>query len=272
MINLRKKHMAVLMVLTLAALIGLGGVIGCDEGGSSSSSSGGGIPGPVPGSVCTEDGGYVSGTSDTELKYPCNISAPTGATTLCGGYTNVLSQMRWLANDLAEEGFIVLSFTPTNNLGLVSGWRTAHKNCISKLQDINANHSTLRGKIDQMSISGYSKGGGGALWASSELGNTVSTTVAMAPYQEGFSDWTLNSVTAATLVQAGSSDTLATSSMTRGQYDGVGASEKCYQTYSGTHLLWTSGTSQGSSDHIQWLKYYMYGIGSSPCTGSGGCN
>lgn len=271
-----KKAISLLLILALIGFV----AYACDTGSSSSSStsttsSSGGNAGPVPGRVCTEDGGYVSGTSDTELKYPCGISAPTGATTLCGGYTNTLANVRWLANDLAEQGFVVLSFTPTNNLGMVSGWRAAHEASIQRLQALNTSHATLRGKIDKLSVSGYSKGGGGALWASSRLRGTLATTVAMAPYQEGFSDSTLSTITAATLVQVGSSDTLASGSMTRGQYNGVGASSKCYITYSGSHLIWTSTVSAGSSDHLQWLKYYMYNIGSPPseCSSSGGgCN
>lgn len=265
------KHVALLLMVLTVAFIGFG----CDTGSSSSSSSsngGGGSSGagPVPGRVCTESGGMVAGTSNTELKFPCNISQPTGGTTLCGGYTNTLANVRWIANNLAEEGFVVLSFTPTNIMGMVNGWRNAHKNCISRLQSINSSHSTLRGKIEKLGISGYSKGGGGALWASADLRSTVATTVAMAPYREGFSNSALGSITAATLVQAGTGDTLAPAGMTRGEYDGVGSSSKCYLTYPGSHLVWTMGTAQGSSDHIQWIKYYMYGIGSSPCNGGGG--
>ncbi len=271
------KHVALLLMVLTLAFIG----VGCDTTSSSSSSSTSSSTssssgaGPVSGSVCTENGGFVSGTLDTELKFPCNISQPTGATTLCGGYTNTLMNVRWLANNLAREGFVVLSFTPTNIMGMVSGWRTAHKNCISRLQAINTSHAKLRGMIDKLGISGYSKGGGGALWASADLRTTVATTVAMAPYQEGFTSLSLSSITAATLVQAGTGDTLAPSYMTRGEFNGVGSSNKCYLTYPGSHLVWTTGTAAGAADHVKWIKYHMYGIGSSPCNGSGsssGCN
>lgn len=273
--RLFKSQIIVLLVLSMVAFFGYG----CDTGSSSSSgsSSGSSSSGPVPGGrVCTEDGGYVSGTSDTELKFPCNISRPTGATTLTSGYTGTLSQVRWLAEDLAEAGYVVLSFTPTNTLGMVSGWRTAHKNCVSRLQTLNTSHSVLRGKIEKLSTNGHSKGGGGSLWASSELRGTLATTVGMAPYQEGFSDSTLRTITAATLIQAGSSDTLASGSMTRGEYNGVGAANKCYATYSGGHMLFASNAPSVSRDTIAWMGYYMYGIGSPPssCSGSssGGCN
>jgi hypothetical protein len=161
--------------------------------------------------------------SDAELYYPNTISGTVGATTMSAGYTQALGNVEWLSRKVAESGYVVLAFTPTNNLGMVSGWRDAHKNCITKLKNINSNHSVLRGKINtaKLQTCGHSKGGGGSLWASSELTTQLKTTVGMAPYQEGFYDSTLGSVTAATFVQAGGSDTLATNSMTRGEYSGL---------------------------------------------------
>jgi hypothetical protein len=169
-----------------------------------------------------------------------------------------------LAEDLAEAGYVVLSFTPSNIMGMVSGWRTAHKNCVSRLQTLNTSHSVLRGKIEKLSTNGHSKGGGGSLWASSELRGTLTTTVAMAPYREGFTNSTLGTITAATLVQAGISDTLASSTMTRGEYNGVGSRSKCYATYSGGHMMFASSSPSVSRDTIAWMGYYMYGIGSLP--------
>lgn len=218
------------------------------------------------GNVCTDSVYFVPNTSEAQLYYPCDISTATGATTMSSGYTGTLDDVDWLSESIAEEGYVVLAFTPSNIYGLVSGWRDAHKSCISELKDINSTHSVLRGKIDtgKLSTCGHSKGGGGSLWASSQLQGDLRTTVGMAPYREGFVDSTLNSITAATFIQAGASDTLANNAMTRGEYSGLGNISKMYVEYTGYgHLAWAnaigSTADRLSGDIIAWMKYYMDG-------------
>ena len=244
-----KKSLAVILSISLMALFGYG----CDGGSTST--------------ITEEDGGYVSGTIDTQLYYPNTITGTVGATTMSAGFTQALGNVEWLSRKLAETGYVVLAFTPTNNLGYVDGWRDAHKNCIAKLKDINNNHSKLKGKINtaKLQTCGHSKGGGGSLWASSELTTQLKTTIGMAPYEEGFYDSTLGTITAATFVQAGGSDTLATNSMTRGEYGGLSERiSRMYVEYTGyEHLAWDSATgdtaSRISGDIIAWMKYYMDG-------------
>jgi len=242
-----KKSFSLLLALFLIILA----AYACDGGGSN---------------VCTEAVYFVPNTSEAQLYYPCNISSPTGATTMSSGYTGYYDDVDWLSEAVADAGFVVLAFTPTNNWGLVSGWRDAHKSCIDELKDINNSHSVLQGKIDtsKLSTCGHSKGGGGSLWASSQLQGNLRTTVGMAPYEEGFIDSTLGSITAATYIQAGSLDTLATNSMTRGEYSGLGNISKMYVEYTGyDHLAWANATGSTadrlSGDIIAWMKYYMDG-------------
>jgi hypothetical protein len=243
-----RKSFAVILSLSLIALFGYG----CDGGTST---------------ITEEDAGIISGTIDTQLYYPTTINGTTGATTMSAGYTQALGNVEWLSRKLAETGYVVLAFTPTNNLGYVDGWRDAHKNCIAKLKDINNNHSKLKGKINtaKLQTCGHSKGGGGSLWASSDLTTQLKTTIGMAPYEEGFFDSTLGTITAATFVQAGGSDTLATNSMTRGEYGGLSTRvSRMYVEYTGyDHLAWDSATgdkaSRISGDIIAWMKYYMDG-------------
>jgi hypothetical protein len=251
-----KKASIILLAISVFALFGYG----CDGG-----SSGGG-------SVCT-DNVSVSNTSDAKLYYPCNISSPTGATTMTSGYTGTLSQVEWLSERVAGAGFVVLAFTPSNIMGMVGGWRDAHKSSIAKLKDLNNSHATLRGKIatNKLQTCGHSKGGGGSLWASSELGSQLATTIGMAPWQEQFSDSQLRSITAATLVQAGSGDTLATGSMTKGEYNSLGNIKKAYFEYSGaSHMAWASASgstaTELSEDIIAWMKFYMNGDTSAAST------
>jgi len=242
-----RKFTALLLAISMIALFGYG----CEED-------------PI---VCTDEVGWVSDTINTQLYYPCDISSPTGATTMSAGYTQSLENVEWLSEKVVEAGYVVLAFTPTSNYDLVSGWRDAHEACIEELKSVNATHSVLRGMIDESKLQtcGHSKGGGGSLWAASRLQGTLKTAIGMAPYEEGFFDSTLGSVTAATFVQAGAADTLATTMMTTGEYNGLGTISKMFSLYTGyDHLAWTtSGTASRqdriSGDIIAWMKYYMDG-------------
>ncbi len=281
---MKRRQLVGLLVLSLAALMGFG----CDGGSTST--------------ITEENHGIISQTSETRLYYPNTISGTIGATTMSSGYTGTLDDVDWLSEAVAKAGYVVLAFTPTNTLGMVSGWRDAHKSCITEIKSINSTHSALRGKINtsKLSTCGHSKGGGGSLWASSQLTTQLKTTVGMAPYEEGFADSALRTITAATFIQAGAADTLATNSMTRGEYGGLSTNiSRMYVEYTGyDHLAWASATGSTatrlSGDIVAWMKYYLDGqtsyastlsntagtarhewvntSGSSSSSSSGGCN
>jgi hypothetical protein len=246
---MKRRQLVCLLVLSLAAMMGFG----CDGGSTST--------------ITEENHGIISQTSETRLYYPNTISGTIGATTMSSGYTGTLDDVDWLSEAVAKAGYVVLAFTPTNTLGMVSGWRDAHKSCITEIKSINSSHSTLRGKINtsKLSTCGHSKGGGGSLWASSQLTTQLKTTVGMAPYEEGFADSALRTITAATFIQAGAADTLATNSMTRGEYGGLSTNiSRMYVEYTGyDHLAWASASGSTatrlSGDIIAWMKYYLDG-------------
>lgn len=242
-----KHHGIALLVVYMVALAGYG----CDPGGG----------------ICSE-AVTVRDTAGARLYYPCNIAnntEPVGATTLTSGYLGTYSQVEWLAEEVAAAGYVVLAATPSNPYGMVSGWRDAHKSCVARLKDLNSTHSTLRGKIDtnKLQTCGHSKGGGGSLWASSQLQGELKSTIGMAPWQEEFTSWTLRSIASPTFIQAGATDTLATGSMTKGEYDALPNIPKAYIRYSMTdHMAWASGgTNQDrlARDVIAWMKYYLDG-------------
>lgn len=206
--------------------------------------------------VCTSNTTVV-GTMDADLYYPCNSSGPLPATTMMSGFMGTNEQVAWLARDVAASGYVVLALTPTNTLGMVSGWRDDHKAGIRKLKDLN-NSGVLRGRIDtsKLSVCGHSKGGGGALWAADQLGGELASAVGMAPYQEQF--FNLSGVRAATLIQAGAMDTLANGLMTRSEYSDLPNSiSKGYFTYSVGHMAWASNNPSLSRDIIAWYDYYL---------------
>lgn len=230
------------MVLSLIGLFGFG----CDDN-----------------LVCS-DAISVTGAGSSELYYPCSLSAPTGATTMTSGFGGTDGQVAWLAEEVAGSGFVVLAMTPLNPLGMVSGWRDTHKAGIEKLKSLNSTHPTLRGKIDtsKLQTCGHSKGGGGALWASDELGSQLKSTIGMAPWQEQF--LSLSGVRAATLIQAGALDSLATSIMTLNEYNllPTGISKAYFMYTTADHMSWTTfGTNHGviADDVVAWMKYYLNG-------------
>jgi predicted alpha/beta-hydrolase family hydrolase len=237
-------HIAAILILSWVTLTGYG----CDYS-----------------NVCTSST-TVSYTSDAKLYYPCNISTALPATTMTSGYMGTLSQVDWLSKAVANDGFVVLAFTPSNIYGYVSGWRDAHKAAISKLKSINTSTGTLKGKINtaKLQTCGHSKGGGGSLWASSQLGTGLAATIGMAPWKEQFTNTTLAAIKAPTLIQAGTLDSLATRSMTYGEYYALSTSiKRAYFEYSGTdHMSWASGGSnqtQLGTDVVAWMRYYLKG-------------
>ncbi len=245
-----KRTMAIILALSIFAFFGYA----CEDDTSSG--------------ICTDSGGSVTSASDTKLYYPCNISSPTAATTISSGYTQTLGDIEWLSTRIAEQGYVVLGLTPSNTYGNVSQWKDMHKSGVSRLIAINSSHATLKGMIDtsKLQVSAHSKGGGGTLWAAADLTTGVRTAIPMAPYQEQFSNSTLSAITASTLIEAGGSDTLATNSMTVGEYNSLsGSISRAYFEYSGyDHLAWTTGGSSSerdriAADYIAWMKYYLDG-------------
>jgi len=249
-----KKSIALFAAMALVAFLGYG----CVPSGSGGTTEGG---------ITMENHGRVgSDTSETKLYYPNTINGTTGGSTMTSGFTGDLGDIEWMSKRVAEAGFVVLAFTPRNVNGFVSQWRNAHKDCIQELKNINSSHRVLRGKIDtgKLNVSGHSKGGGGSLWASAQLGSQLATTVPFAPYEEGFADSALRTITAATFIEAGASDSLANNSMTRGEYNGLGNISKKYVEYTGyDHMAWASATgtraTRMANDAIAWMKYYMNG-------------
>jgi dienelactone hydrolase len=249
-----KRGFAAVLALAFIAFLGYA----CDTGGGSSTTGG----------IVTESV-RVNGASAAKLYYPRNINGPMAATTMSAGYTQNLNNVEWLSKRLAEQGYVVLGMTPSNILGMVNGWTSMHKNGIKTLQDLSNSHSKLKGMIDtsKLQISGHSKGGGGSLAAGADLGGSVASVVAMAPYCGGeYSMASLRSMRADTFIQAGANDTLATNSMTRNEFDSLpNGISKMYQEYSGMgHMSFTNGATGStanklSEDSIAWMKYNLDG-------------
>ena len=232
------------------------------------------LAGPAPG---TNGGERVSDYSlglsslsyqSARVSYPCNLSGKAPATTLTGGYTNTKEDMYWLADHLSSHGYIVITMTPNNNLGLPPGWATAHKGGIDKLKSENSRlGSAIRNKVDtsKLGIMGFSMGGGGTLLAAGDLGSQIKTAVPLAPWL-GVSIPSYRNIKAKTLVISGASDTVAFPGTIAGYYNNLPAITKGLAEVRGaSHLDWFGITASSSQQTrfktltTAWLKTYLTG-------------
>lgn len=178
------KNATRILPLTAAVLLQ-----GCFGGGSPTD--------PVEdGQALTETGSYEICSYETDLdndgyasarmSYPCDLGAgPFPATTLTGGFTNTKEQMYWLADHLTTHGYVVLTMTPTNTLGVPPIWANAQVGGFAELEDENSrSNSPLAGNIDlsKRNLMGFSMGGGGVLLAAEEMGDAPTSSIALAPW------------------------------------------------------------------------------------------
>lgn len=290
---LTKKLLPLFISLMMALFI----ITGCEP--TDPPSGGTGPAGAGANSECTySDGLSDSGYGSAQVFYPCETAeGPFAATTLTGGFTNTKEDMYWLASHLLTHGYIVIAITPTNTLGSAPTWETAHKAGIEMLISENSRqNSPIYGLVDtnNLQISGYSMGGGGALLAAHDLGLGIASVQAFAPYGGGT---TLGGISVPTICYAGGSDGTASPSSVIDQFDSLPDNiERTYAEFSGVaHLAWVSGSDEEKIKFMtyitSWMKVYLDGdesyseyidgnqdwfndfvINSDVGGGSGGCN
>lgn len=225
---------------------------------------------PDPVVVCTESI-TVDNTSEAMLYYPCDIANfdhSTGATTMMTGLGGRYVAVEWLSQAVAEDGYVVLASTPVDKYGNISLWRNAHEASIDKLKELSRTHPILGGKINlnKLQVMGYSKGGGGALWASGELGTELKSTIAMAPWDdevngEPLTEEILAPIKSATFIQGGGEDD---PDMRIGIYERLPDTiSRALILYTGAkHLAWVNNGvyyDRISQDVIAWMNYYLDG-------------
>ncbi|MCF8110768.1 MAG: hypothetical protein K9J85_04695 [Desulfobacteraceae bacterium] len=204
--------------------------------------------------------GWLSGVSSARMYYPSNISEldNVGATTLSSGMGGTKEGMYWLAEPLAEAGMIVLAISATDNQ-TVLGYENAHQGGLDILESENSGSSPISGKIGNYGIIGYSKGGGAVINTASELGDAVTTCVALAPWEPS----PTSNHSAATMILTGTVDAIAPAYMGQGAYDDLPAGvPKLYASMSGEgHMYWNDLSNTGSETEFitAWLQYYLEG-------------
>lgn len=170
---------------------------------------------------------YYEAPNDTDYEsariyYPTNGVSPYSATTLSGGWSNTKEDMYWMAEHLSSHGFIVIDFTPNDNLSNNSQWREGQLSCYDMLITENSNLSSpIYNKVDTVEIGlmGFSKGGGAVLMACDDKGSNVSACVSMAPYIDTGQAFDFNNIAANVMVIGGDSDTIAVPDHQRSNFD-----------------------------------------------------
>jgi hypothetical protein len=205
--------------------------------------------------------GWFDGVSSARVFYPTNINElnDVGATTLSSGMGGTKEGMYWLAEPLAQSGMVVVAVSASDNM-TVAGYERSHKGGLDILESENTDSgSPLYGKLGNRGIIGYSKGGGAVINVASELGDEVSTCVALAPWNP---NPTYNHK-AATMILTGTLDAIAPAYMGAGAYDDLPAGvPKLYASMVGeAHLYWNNLSNTGSETEfiVSWLKYYLEG-------------
>jgi len=172
--------------------------------------------------VCQHEIEATDSYSEAMYFYPCGMTEALPGITLTGGYSNTYRHLQWMAEAMAESGYVVLAMTPVNKYGKVEQWRDAHLRGQEVLVTTASNDaSPLGGKIDtnKRAITGFSMGGGGTLLAGTLLKDEVKALTAFAPFL--LEEQRDVAPTAPTMILAGERDLLVTNDSIDQIYDNV---------------------------------------------------
>lgn len=215
-----------------------------------------------------------SGYYKAMVWYPCDFASEKfAATTLTSGFTGTYPVIAYLADHLVTHGYIVFAMTPNNIYGMNASWTSAHKAGIAQLKIENTrtgtiqNPNPIRGKVDtsRLQVMGHSKGGGGALLAAADLGASVKTVQALAPYMDG--RFNLRNVRAATNIMTSTADSIAKPDRVVSMYNSLPDSiARTLMFFSGMdHMVYTA---TGNKDYQKrttryitaFMKYHLDGL------------
>jgi hypothetical protein len=195
------------------------GMAGGTAGGSSTQPGPGGFPKTDP--VDTNRMGphafmsYTDGVSNPEydsaiVYYPTDADPPFGFVVFSPGFTATKeSYQNFLGPLLASHGIVMMLTTPTTTGDLPQQRAMDLEAAIEQMKGENTRDgSPLKGKlaVDRACVTGHSMGGGGTLFAATDLGNKIRCDAPLQPWQPGMS---FAMVSAPTMFIAAQSDTVA---------------------------------------------------------------
>ncbi|MCF8035741.1 MAG: hypothetical protein K9K62_02590 [Desulfobacteraceae bacterium] len=257
-----RQQKSLLLILAVAAIFLLAGPALAQDGcGGNGTGPAVGPAQPGPHGICS----YTDGVGDSDYKnaemfYPCDIAEEgeqqVAATTVSAGWTGNKDMMDWISEHLATHGYVVLAITPNHPFGFNKTWKKAHLAGIEKIKAENDNAgSPISGLVDtnKLQVMGFSKGGGGTLLASAELGDEVASTIALAPFFDG--NYSLEGIDSPTQLQTGTNDSIAPPDAVVEMFDNLPPVERLLAYFDGTgHLEY-----QNSGEHQDWFKTYITG-------------
>lgn len=217
--------------------------------------------------VCQHEMPATGDYKEAVFFYPCELTTPTPATTLTAGYNNTYRNLQWMAEAMAEAGYVVLALSPIDIYGDVPQWTAAHlggqKTLIAENNRID---SPLKGKIDieRRGIAGFSMGGGGTLLAGSELQKDVKALAAFAPFLKAEDRLKVN-VAVPTMILAGDRDLLVTNESIDeiyGRVKNAGVDNALAVYRNGRHQQWyraeiTTNRESYKTMAIAWFDLYL---------------
>lgn len=184
---------------------------------------------------------------------------PFPATTTSGGFTNVKEDMIWFAERMASHGFVVIAFTPTNNLSLDPNiWARGHEASLLTLEEETERiGSPIYQMVDpeKLGISGFSMGGAGTIIAANLLADKVKVAAPFNAFQPVDAE-----MSAATIFLAGSADTVAIPANIRNSYESLQGSPKAFLNIDGYgHLMTMPGDYEAliSTYILSWYHLHL---------------
>lgn len=199
------------------------------------------------------------------MYYPTDATPPFAAVVFSPGFTATKEQyMDFLGPLLASHGIAILLTTPTTTGDLPQQRAEDLAAAIEQITAENAREgSPVKGKLaqDRMCVTGHSMGGGGTLWAATELGDQIRCAVPLQPWQPGQS---FSMIVAPTMFIAAQSDAIAgVSSNASLFYDSIPETvPKYYVEFAGASHFLTSNTRGSAYDEqskymIAFYKVYL---------------
>lgn len=198
--------------------------------------------------------------SSAIMYYPENAPLPLAAIVFAPGYTATKENYTKLGEIFASHGFAMMLTTPTNTN--VDQPPERGKDLVAAVARIKLENeragSPLQGKLafDRVCITGQSMGGGGTLWAASELGDKIRCAV---PLQSWQPSQRFAMITAPTLFISAQNDTVAgNASNSRFHYDSIPTTvEKIFAEFRGAdHYLTTNRTTMWDDQARLMVSFY----------------
>jgi predicted dienelactone hydrolase len=123
------------------------------------------------------------------MYYPTDVEPPIAAVVFSPGFTATKEDYeQFLGPLLASHGIAILLTTPTSTSDQPQARSADLKAAVEQIAKENTRDgSPLKGKLapDRVCVTGHSMGGGGTLWAATDLGNKIKCAMPLQPWQPG---------------------------------------------------------------------------------------